>query len=237
MTSAEPFYAPDLATIHAKHYETLAQSAAGELLPLLPTAARVLDLGCGAGPLSVLLAAQDHQISGIDLSASLLSIARQRVPSGRFEQGDIRTANFGRVDAIAAIGEVVNYATAVSEPGALESLALRVRESLPAHGLFLFDCAGPERHAEGEFVWSENPDSFVAMQAMRQGDTITRKITTFIKRDGVWQKSNEIHRLRTHQPSDVARVLETAGFEIQPLPGFGAYRLPNGLHPFLATAV
>jgi SAM-dependent methyltransferase len=57
------------------------------------SAPRILDVGCGAGTTSLALAAclPDARITGIDLSAPLLSVARSRaadVPACRFEQGD-----------------------------------------------------------------------------------------------------------------------------------------------------
>lgn len=237
MTSTELFYGPDLAAIHADHHEALARAAAGVLLPLMPSAGRVLDLGCGAGRLSLMLAADLHEVVGVDLSPTLLSIARRRVPSGRFDEGDILSADFGTVDAIAAIGEVVNYATVTGGPSALKTLFRRARESLPVRGRFLFDCAGPDRHGQGECVWSEKPDSFVAMQASVRDVMITRKIVTFIRRVSGWEKSSEVHRLHTYEPAEVCRMLEEAGFEVQRLSGYGEAQLPNGLHPFLATVV
>jgi SAM-dependent methyltransferase len=57
------------------------------------SAPRILDIGCGAGTTSLALAARlpDARITGIDLSAPLLSIARSRaaaVSACHFEQGD-----------------------------------------------------------------------------------------------------------------------------------------------------
>jgi ubiquinone/menaquinone biosynthesis C-methylase UbiE len=48
----------------------------GELLPTVP--ARILDVGCGTGSLAVLLAQAGHEVSGIDTSASMLAVARNK---------------------------------------------------------------------------------------------------------------------------------------------------------------
>jgi SAM-dependent methyltransferase len=49
------------------------------LLPLLPVApADVLDLGCGTGTLSVLLAERGHRLRGLDSSARMLAAARAK---------------------------------------------------------------------------------------------------------------------------------------------------------------
>lgn len=64
---------------------------AGLLLPLMPPApARVADLGCGTGSLSVLLAEAGHQVQGLDQSAAMLEIATRKAEGlpAEFRQGD-----------------------------------------------------------------------------------------------------------------------------------------------------
>lgn len=46
------------------------------LLPLLPDAADVADLGCGTGTLAVLLGRSGHRVSGVDLSPRMVDAAR-----------------------------------------------------------------------------------------------------------------------------------------------------------------
>ena len=51
----------------------------------------VLDLGCGAGVFCRLAADAGASVTGIDAAPALVEIARERVPDGRFDVGDIQT--------------------------------------------------------------------------------------------------------------------------------------------------
>lgn len=67
------------------------QLAAGAwLVDSLPTGSRVLDLGCGTGvPTARQLTEAGLDVLGIDLSARMVELARQRVPSATFRRLDI----------------------------------------------------------------------------------------------------------------------------------------------------
>ncbi len=55
---------------------------------------RYLDAGCGAGMAAEIAAARGAQVSGIDAAEAMLSIARSRVPTGDFRQGDLEDLPF-----------------------------------------------------------------------------------------------------------------------------------------------
>ena len=57
------------------------------LKPLRPC--HVLDAACGTGRHAEWLAAQGHDVVGVDVSPAMLARARAKIPSGRFEQGDL----------------------------------------------------------------------------------------------------------------------------------------------------
>ncbi|MEU6890488.1 class I SAM-dependent methyltransferase [Streptomyces sp. NPDC046557] len=71
----------------------------------LPAGARVLDVGSGTGrPTAERLAAAGCAVTGIDVSAAMVTLARERVPDARFEQADVRTFTPGEdgFDAVCA---------------------------------------------------------------------------------------------------------------------------------------
>jgi ubiquinone/menaquinone biosynthesis C-methylase UbiE len=59
------------------------------LCPLTP-GQRVLDLGCGAGDVSGVLAARGLVVTGVDANEELLAAAQARYPQCRFERQDLR---------------------------------------------------------------------------------------------------------------------------------------------------
>ncbi|MEV1068311.1 methyltransferase domain-containing protein [Streptomyces sp. NPDC050263] len=56
---------------------------------LVGAGGRVIDLGCGPGRVTGYLAALGLSVSGLDLSKSMLAIARRENPGIRFEQGSM----------------------------------------------------------------------------------------------------------------------------------------------------
>jgi ubiquinone/menaquinone biosynthesis C-methylase UbiE len=51
----------------------------------------VLDLGCGTGGFSLRAAQADVSVTGIDVAPGMVEVARERVPSGRFDAGDMQS--------------------------------------------------------------------------------------------------------------------------------------------------
>ena len=66
-----------------------------QLISLLPKEAHVLDVGCGAGiPTAKFLIKRGINVTGIDLSDSMLSMARENVPEAKFIKMDINKISF-----------------------------------------------------------------------------------------------------------------------------------------------
>lgn len=73
------------------------ESWLGRFRALLPAGGTVLDLGCGAGaPIAGHFLAHGHPVTGVDSSATLIDIARERYPQGEWRRGDMRRLQLGR---------------------------------------------------------------------------------------------------------------------------------------------
>jgi magnesium-protoporphyrin O-methyltransferase len=96
--------------------------------------ARILDAGCGAGQMTTELAARGADVLAVDISPSLVEIARKRLPvdlAGRvpFASGDMLADKLGRFDHVMAMDSLIYYNDADIR-NALETLANRTAASV-----------------------------------------------------------------------------------------------------------
>ena len=60
----------------------------------LPGGSEVLELGCGAGVPVTRALAEQHRVTGVDISARQIELARENVPGATFVQGDALSLPF-----------------------------------------------------------------------------------------------------------------------------------------------
>jgi magnesium-protoporphyrin O-methyltransferase len=95
---------------------------------------RVLDAGCGTGALAVEAARRGAQVVAIDLSPTLVDLARQRMPrdlsgSVEFLSGDMLDPALGRFDHVVGMDSLIHYRPQ-DTVRVLASLAKRTDDSL-----------------------------------------------------------------------------------------------------------
>ena len=101
----------------------------------------VLDLGCGTGTLTELMAARGFDMIGVDYSEEMLEIAMEkRAESGRdilYLLQDMREFElYGTVRAVISICDSLNY---ITEEAELEEVFRLVNNYLDPEGVFIFD--------------------------------------------------------------------------------------------------
>jgi len=129
---------------------------------LLPAGARVLELGCGGGGPTTQALAERFTLTGIDVSASQIALAKQRVPRATFELGDMThyEAPAGAVDGVAAFYSLIHLPY-----GELPSMLARLAGWLRSDGILVASLAAREggEHVEPEWLagapmyWSGYP--------------------------------------------------------------------------------
>jgi magnesium-protoporphyrin O-methyltransferase len=84
-------------------------------LPANMNGARLLDAGCGTGALSIEAARRGARVVAIDLSPTLVSVARERIPADldssaiEFRSGDMLDPKLGRFDFVVAMDSLIHY--------------------------------------------------------------------------------------------------------------------------------
>jgi SAM-dependent methyltransferase len=110
-----------------------------------PTTVDVLELGCGTGTHAIHLAKMGYKIHGIDLSESMIDVARQRaatLPSGlnknlKFSRGNACDCNVDNLfDAVLSLFHVVSYQSTNND---LIALFKNAANHLKPGGVFIFD--------------------------------------------------------------------------------------------------
>lgn len=99
-------------------------------------AKKVLELGCGTG--SILKHLQgNYDVSGLDLSSKMLSIARKKVPRAKLCCQDMVDFQIGeQFDAILCVFDSINHVRRFSE---WKRVFAQVRQHLSPGGCFIFD--------------------------------------------------------------------------------------------------
>jgi 2-polyprenyl-3-methyl-5-hydroxy-6-metoxy-1,4-benzoquinol methylase len=140
--------------------DPLALSALEDLASLLPPEASVLDLGCGAGmPVTRWLADRGFAVTGVDVSARQLELARTNVPEATFLKADMSEVDFGpeTFDGVVAFHSII-HVPRTEHPALLEGIHRWLR---PGGGFLatmtVSDYEGKDENWEGwgaPMVWS-----------------------------------------------------------------------------------
>ncbi|HWO25524.1 MAG TPA: class I SAM-dependent methyltransferase [Kofleriaceae bacterium] len=152
--AARPFDALGLKYEQAFAHQPERREALEWLLTQLPAGARVLDIGCGTGrPTAEVLTQAGHAVTGIDVSATMIDIARRQVPGARFEQIDVR--DFASEDA--SWDAVCAFFSLLQMPRRdLDAMLRRIAGWLVPGGCFVLATA-PVDIEELSFLWMGQP--------------------------------------------------------------------------------
>lgn len=189
----------------------------------------VLDLGCGTGTMTEILAEYGYDMIGVDNSEDMLELAMEkRIESGHdilYLLQDMREFElYGTVRAVVSVCDSVNY---VTEPGELEEVFRLVNNYLDPRGVFLFDfntdykyreimgdCTIAEDRGECSFIWDnyyyENEqineyDLTLFIQEKKPDETQSDQIPQ------LYRKYKETHYQRGYTLKEMQVLLEKAG--------------------------
>lgn len=183
----------------------------------------VLELGCGTGSMTELLAGCGYDMIGVDNSVEMLEIAMEkRDVSGHdilYLLQDMRSFElYGTVKAVVSVCDSINY---VTDPEELCEVFSLVNNYLDPGGIFIFDLNTIYKYEEvlGDTVIAENREesSFIWENWYDADEQINEyDLTLFIRReDGLYEKYEETHYQRAYQITEIQNLLERAGLKLE----------------------
>lgn len=183
----------------------------------------VLELGCGTGTMTEVLAGYGYDMIGVDSSPDMLEIAlEKKEASGRdilYLMQDMREFElYGTVRAVVSVCDSMNY---ITEPEDLLTVFRLVNNYLDPGGVFVFDMNTRYKYEEelGDAVIAENREesSFIWENWYDPETQINEyDLTLFIGReDGLYEKYEETHYQRAYEMDEVCRMLEMAGLKLE----------------------
>lgn len=181
----------------------------------------ILDLGCGTGTLTELLARRGYDMIGIDNAADMLEIAMdKRVKSGLdilYLLQDMRSFElYGTVGAVVSVCDSVNYL--LEEEDVVETFRL-VNNYLYPCGLFIFDFNTVYKYeiVIGDTTIAENREacSFIWDNFYHEEEEINEyDLTIFVQEDekpDLYRKFQETHYQRGYRLEQMKDYLRQAG--------------------------
>lgn len=182
----------------------------------------VLDLGCGTGSVTQILAKDGFDMIGIDNSEEMLEIAMEKKEESGLDilylLQDMREFElYGTVRAVVSICDSVNY---ILEDEELLEVFRLVCNYLDNEGIFIFDMNTPYKYQEilGERTFAEDREesSFIWENYYDEEDQINQyDLSLFVKEeDGRYCKYEETHLQRAYDPKTVEALITRSGLEL-----------------------
>lgn len=179
----------------------------------------VLDLACGTGTLTWLLAERGYEMIGVDSSPEMLAIAAEKasqtgcIPPMFLCQPMERLDLYDTVDACICCLDSINH---VIRPAALRRGFERIHLFLSPGGLFIFDINAPEKlkGMDGGIFLDETDDTYCVWRS----DYAPRRricsfgIDVFRLEDGHWLRGTELQEEFAYTPEELTEYLAEAGF-------------------------
>ena len=181
----------------------------------------VLELGCGTGNMTELLASKGYDMIGVDNSEIMLEIAMEkRLKSGRdilYLLQDMQAFElYGTVGAVVSVCDSINYITTDEE---LKEVFHLVNNYLDPRGIFVFDFNTEYKYREllGDRVIAEEREecSFIWDNYYNAEDKMNEyQLTLFVQSEEdpvLYRKYQEVHYQKAYTLEKIKTLIEKAG--------------------------
>ena len=177
-----------------------------------------VDLACGTGSVTAILARMGLDVTGVDLSEEMLTEAFQKVQDmenpPRFICQKLQELYLPRgVDLAVCALDSLDY---IINPDDCKEAIRRIYKALNPGGCFIFDVNTPEklRAMDDQVFLDEDDDVYCVWRGEFNEKTniCTYGMDLFQRRGNTWQRSSEIHEEYAYSAQQLKEYLTAAGF-------------------------
>ena len=177
-----------------------------------------VDLACGTGSVTAILAKKGIRVTGVDLSEEMLTVAQQKTADlpnpPQFVCQSLQRLWLPRgVDMAVCALDSLDY---ITDPADCKEAIRRAYKALNPGGILIFDVNTPEklRAMDGQVFLDEDDDVYCVWRGEFDGDTniCSYGMDLFQRRGRLWQRSFEEHREYAYSRETLTRYLREAGF-------------------------
>ena len=177
-----------------------------------------VDLACGTGSVALLLAQMGMQVTGVDLSEEMLSVAYQKTQdmenAPRFICQSLQKLHLPRGVDLAVCGlDSLDY---ITDPADCAAAIKRIYKVLNPGGCFIFDVNTPEklRAMDGQVFLDEDDDVYCVWRGEfdESANICSYGMDLFQRRGNLWVRSFEEHREYAYSQAQLTGFLKDAGF-------------------------
>ena len=173
-----------------------------------------VDLACGTGSVTAILVEKGLQVTGVDLSEEMLTVASQKAPGAWFICQPLQELKLPRaVDMAVCALDSLDY---ITDPKDCEEAIRRIYKALNPGGIFIFDVNTPEklRAMDGQVFLDEDDDVYCVWRGEFDEETniCSYGMDLFQRAGDVWHRSFEEHCEYAYSEEQLVGYLKAAGF-------------------------
>ena len=177
-----------------------------------------VDLACGTGSVTAILAEMGLDVIGVDLSEEMLTVAQQKAMEltnmPRFVCQPLQELRLNRaVDLAVCALDSLDY---ITDPMDCQEAIRRVYRALNPGGIFIFDVNTPEklRAMDGQVFLDEDDDVYCVWRGEfdAEANICSYGMDLFQRQGNVWHRSFEEHREYAYSREQLTEYLKAAGF-------------------------
>ena len=177
-----------------------------------------VDLACGTGSVALLLAKRGLQVTAVDMSWEMLTVAQQKAAEAnvfpQFVCQKLQQLKLPKgVDLAVCALDSMDY---ILDPADCKETICRVYKALNPGGCFIFDVNTPEklRAMDGQVFLDEDDDVYCVWRGEfnERTNICSYGMDLFQRRGEVWHRSFEEHREYAYSADQLTGYLKEAGF-------------------------